>query len=1009
MSNAIRDDNRVSTMLGVSSLDLTTPTQIFANPTTHAMFIDGASLYSAIQTKIYVTVGATNADYLTNGTNDTTQIQAAIDYVDGLGGGTVYIKEGTYSVTSALGGITVDHYQYIHIKGAGRDQTILRADAQVQVITLGSGNASGTTVWKGNKVSDLTIDMNNQVGATYGIALGCNQDTTLDSVHIKNQKNGAKSMLFWGVSSGASSALLPRNLTVNNCVFSDSDAAWEGITLAQGLNAKFINCTFRDKSGFYMFLNYGTLDVGLANCEFINTGNGVNGHGSTTFTGCNFTASQITVQADNTLFANCTWGALDYNRGNGVRFVGYQVTNSEAFWNELPDGTSIILKNNSFSNCKFTNANTTAINAAPFTDTNGTHVSCDTLAIDNCSFETTYWQGIDVKANYLSLSNNKFYNSGQLGTASVKYNLVFGATYAIISNNHSYDNQGIATVTHDFFVDNQYSATALPTMDISFADNDFLVGSNPIYYTGSAFTSVQPGNITVHGQNNTGLTIGTGTIPIVATYSAADFAEDITLTGGGSGIRLTQNTSVPAVNRPAIIAQTNQARTNSGTELIRLLETGTGSTQNLAFYTNKGTGAALKLEGLGTGKGLDLLQTPTNANQSAAALDINAVPVVSDGNTYTHSGSVLSVASNVTLTSGIITDTANLLSLTQSNTLATGHVLRIANSGNSEAIDISASGTTGGGSNSLGLFGTTTTATTGAFINTFWNSASFVGITGYGLANFRQVNASASGNVLVSENAGSGKALFVTQTGSSGIATYIKNAGSGNSLQIEGTTSQDLVVTKAGAIGVSIASPTAALHLPAGTATASTAPLKLTAGTNLTSAEAGAVEWDGINLFISQTSGPTRKTIAYTSDISTQAGKITTYNNVATAGWGIPAIYGQGRSTAQTAAVTSVATYTVGAADGSFIISANCNITAFTAGTFNVTVTYTDETNTSQTLKLNFSSVTGTLGIALAAAGPFEGIPAHIRCKASTAITIATSGTFTLLTYNVEGYITQIG
>ena len=119
-------------------------------------------------------------------------------------------------------------------------------------------------------------------------------------------------------------------------------------------------------------------------------------------------------------------------------------------------------------------------------------------------------------------------------------------------------------------------------------------------------------------------------------------------------------------------------------------------------------------------------------------------------------------------------------------------------------------------------------------------------------------------------------------------------------------------------------------------------------------------------------------------------------------------VTGTGRSTAQTAAVASVATYTVGAADGSFIVSANANITTFVAGTFNVQVAYTDETNTAQTLNLTFSTLTGTLGIALAAAGPFEGIPPHIRCKASTAITVKTAGTFTSLTYNVEGVITQI-
>ena len=43
--------------------------------------------------------------------------------------------------------------------------------------------------------------------------------------------------------------------------------------------------------------------------------------------------------------------------------------------------------------------------------------------------------------------------------------------------------------------------------------------------------------------------------------------------------------------------------------------------------------------------------------------------------------------------------------------------------------------------------------------------------------------------------------------------------------------------------------PTALLHLGAGTATASTSPLKFTSGTNLTTAEAGAVEYDGVGKY----------------------------------------------------------------------------------------------------------------------------------------------------------------
>lgn len=52
-------------------------------------------------------------------------------------------------------------------------------------------------------------------------------------------------------------------------------------------------------------------------------------------------------------------------------------------------------------------------------------------------------------------------------------------------------------------------------------------------------------------------------------------------------------------------------------------------------------------------------------------------------------------------------------------------------------------------------------------------------------------------------------------------------------------------------VGLGGTTPTARLHLPAGTATASTAPLKLTSGTNLTTPEAGAVEYDGTEYYAS--------------------------------------------------------------------------------------------------------------------------------------------------------------
>lgn len=124
-----------------------------------------------------------------------------------------------------------------------------------------------------------------------------------------------------------------------------------------------------------------------------------------------------------------------------------------------------------------------------------------------------------------------------------------------------------------------------------------------------------------------------------------------------------------------------------------------------------------------------------------------------------------------------------------------------------------------------------------------------------------------------------------------------------------------------------------------------------------------------------------------------------------------PNVVANGRFAAQTAAKAIVASFTVSAAsDASFEVSANVLVTTATTHNFTVTCTYTDEGNTSRTLTLTFSNVGGTLLTAIANAGgavPYQGIPLHIRAKANTTITIATVGTFTTVTYNVEGIIKQ--
>ncbi len=184
-------------------------------------------------------------------------------------------------------------------------------------------------------------------------------------------------------------------------------------------------------------------------------------------------------------------------------------------------------------------------------------------------------------------------------------------------------------------------------------------------------------------------------------------------------------------------------------------------------------------------------------------------------------------------------------------------------------------------------------------------------------------------------------------------------------------------------IGVLSSTITAKVHIGAGSTAAKTAPLKFTSGALMTATEAGANEFLTDLQYMTKTTGPTRAAI-------------------------LAAI--SGRFTAQTAAKASVVAFTP-PSDASFLVSANILVTTATVHSFTTTVTYTDEGNTSRTLTLNFSTIAGAITPTIANAGgavPYEGVPLHIRAKGGTSITIGTTGTFTTVTYNVEGAITQI-
>jgi len=117
-----------------------------------------------------------------------------------------------------------------------------------------------------------------------------------------------------------------------------------------------------------------------------------------------------------------------------------------------------------------------------------------------------------------------------------------------------------------------------------------------------------------------------------------------------------------------------------------------------------------------------------------------------------------------------------------------------------------------------------------------------------------------------------------------------------------------------GNVGLHRTTPTAYLHLGAGTATANTAPIKLTSGTNLTTPEAGAWEYNGTSLFFSPST--TRLRTVLTDNSIPSNGQIpigngTNYTNaILTPGAGIAISNNAGSITISQTLPTTATNYT---------------------------------------------------------------------------------------------------
>lgn len=148
-----------------------------------------------------------------------------------------------------------------------------------------------------------------------------------------------------------------------------------------------------------------------------------------------------------------------------------------------------------------------------------------------------------------------------------------------------------------------------------------------------------------------------------------------------------------------------------------------------------------------------------------------------------------------------------------------------------------------------------------------------------------------------------------------------------------------------------ITSPTARIHLPAGTATASTAPLKFTAGTILTTAESGVLETDGGNNIFYTNATAVRGRLQQNRTLSSGAVSLAITDNYnhyvftgSTSSWTLPAVSGtanviyyiKNRGSGNITVGTTAAANEIydSAATNTLVISAGAAVVLFSDGTY---------------------------------------------------------------------------
>lgn len=270
-------------------------------------------------------------------TNVTIAIQAIIDYISGLGGGTVYLPKGTYLVS----GITLP--SNICLLGAGKGLSILK------LINNSTHHLIYSAISSNVKISNMTLDgnkANQEINTYFGVEFNAVTNGEIENLEVKNCsahgidcRNSSNIHVYKCVSinnynvginfnsvlngfinknicsGNGMGGIYLENFMSKNCVVSENIVNYNGTEVShQGILVQAENVHVTDN---FTFSNHG-VGIDLGNCNKITVkGNYVYDNGSI---GIELNSTDNSIVSGNIVIAN---GRINNSSGIMVIEMGY--------------------------------------------------------------------------------------------------------------------------------------------------------------------------------------------------------------------------------------------------------------------------------------------------------------------------------------------------------------------------------------------------------------------------------------------------------------------------------------------------------------------------------------------------------------------------------------------------------------------------------------------------------------------------------------------------------------